>query len=410
MTKSELIRRIRLGEDSTLELKQVLFAGSRVNAPNRQKLAEELTAFANGRGGALVLGVDDKSREIVGIPLDKLDTVQIWVRNICKDLIEPSLEVFIQKIELPNSIGNDAAVICVEVERSLYVHSVSGVFFRRFGDTKRKLSADGVARLYQERTQTRLIRFDELNVPRTLFSDLDKSITSRFLREDLKLTEINAKKLGIAVDDDVGITRLTVAGVLLCTKSPQRWLPHAQVQAVHYKGERDDINYQYDAQDISGPLDEQVNETLHFARRNMRIEATKQIHRTERSQYSERALFEALVNAVAHRDYSMAGTRIRFHMFRNRIELCVPGGIPNTLSPDNLHLRQFCRNESIVSLLARCPTSTELGRSFMMDRRGDGVPIIRRETKKLTGKLPEYRLIDDSELHLIIPAAEMDEF
>ncbi len=408
MTESELIRRIRLGEDSTFELKQVLFAGSRVNAPNRQKLAEELTAFANGRGGTLVLGVDDETREIVGIPFGKLDIVQIWVRDICKDLIEPSLEIFFQKFELPNSIGNDVAVICVEVERSLYVHSVSGVFFRRFGDTKRKLSAESVARLFQERNQMRLIQFDEFSVPRTSLSDLDELQTNRFLREYLNLTEINAKKLGIAADDDAGITRLTVAGVLLCTKSPQKWLPHAQIQAVHYKGERDDINYQYDAQDISGPLDEQVNETLYFAMRNMRTQATKQIRRTERSQYSKRALFEALVNAVAHRDYSMAGTRIRFHMFRNRIELCVPGGIPNTLSPDNLHLRQFCRNEAIVSLLARCPTSTELGRSYMMDRRGDDVPIIREETKKLTGKFPEYRLIDDSELHLIIPAAELD--
>ena len=299
MTESELIRRIRLGEDSTFELKQVLFAGSRVNAPNRQKLAEELTAFANRRGGTLVLGVDDKTREIVGIPFGKLDIVQIWVRDICKDLIEPSLEIFIQKFELPNSIGNDVAVICVEVERSLYVHSVSGVFFRRFGDTKRKLSAESVARLFQERNQMRLIQFDEFSVPRTSLSDLDELQTNRFSREYLNLTEINAKKLGIAADDDAGITRLTVAGVLLCTKSPQKWLPHAQIQAVHYKGERDDINYQYDAQDISGPLDEQVNETLYFAMRNMRTQATKQIRRTERSQYSKRALFEALVNAVA---------------------------------------------------------------------------------------------------------------
>lgn len=410
MINSELIRRIQLGEDSTLELKQVLFAGFRVKAPHRQKLAEELTAFANGRGGTLVLGVDDKTREIVGIPLDKLDTVQIWVRDICKDLIEPSLDIFTQKFELLNSIGSVVAVICVEVERSLYVHSVSGVFFRRFGDTKRKLSAEGVARLYQERTQTRLLRFDEFTVPRTSLSDLDEGQTSRFLREGLTLNEVNVKKLGIAADDDVGVTRLTVAGVLLCTKSPQKWLPHAQIQAVHYKGERDDINYQYDAQDITGPLDEQVNETLYFAKRNMRTQATKQIQRTERSQYSERALFEALVNAVAHRDYSMAGSRIRFHMFRNRIELCVPGGIPNTLSPDSLHLRQYCRNESIVSFLARLPTSAKLGRSYMMDRRGDGVPIIRQETKKLTGKFPEYHLIDDSELQLIIPAAETDKF
>ena len=62
-------------------------------------------------------------------------------------------------------------------------------------------------------------------------------------------------------------------------------------------------------------LDAQVAEALHFVRRNMLVRATKLIARAERPQFSERAIFEALVNAVAHRDYSMAGARVRLHMF-----------------------------------------------------------------------------------------------
>ena len=209
-------------------------------------------------------------------------------------------------------------------------------------------------------------------------------------------------------DDDDGAARLTLAGVLLCTREPQQWLPHAYVQAVSYAGERTDIDYQTDARDIGGPLDEQVAEALHFVRRNMLVRATKATARTERPQFSERAIFEALVNAVAHRDYSVAGARVRLHMFGDRLELYVPGALANTLTPDSLHLRQANRNELIVSLLARCPAPTGLGRVNLMDRRGDGVPIILQESQNLSGRLPEYTPIDESELRLVIWTADMD--
>ena len=111
------------------------------------------------------------------------------------------------------------------------------------------------------------------------------------------------------------------------------------------------------------------------------------------------------MNAVAHRDYSVAGSRIRLHLFADRLEL-VPGALANTLTPDSLHLRQASRNELVVSLLARCPAPGGLGRSRLMDRRGDGVPIIRDECERLSGRLPEYSLLDESELRLVMRAAE----
>jgi predicted HTH transcriptional regulator len=168
------------------------------------------------------------------------------------------------------------------------------------------------------------------------------------------------------------------------------------------------MNYQNDARDLGGPLDAQVFEAMHFVRRNMRMGATKTTARVERPQYSERAVFEALVNAVAHRDYSMAGARVRLHLFRDRIELYVPGDLANTLTPDSMDLRQYSRNELIVSLLARCPASAagDVGRSRLMDRRGDGVPIIIDESIAFSGRKPEYTLIDNGELRLVIWAAD----
>ena len=407
----DLARRIRLGEDSALELKQVSVAGSRVTAPRRNDVADELGAFANGRGGQLVLGVDDTTRTVAGIPLDALDVVETWVREICNDTLKPPLDATIRKVELPTPAGDLVPVLFVVVESSLFVHKSPGGYFRSLGSSKRELAPDLLARLFQERSQSRMIRFDESAVPGTVPGDLDYGLTHRFLRndgaEEEDASETAARKLRLVADVD-GTARLTLAGVLLCTREPQRWLPHAYVQAVSYASERTAVEYQTDARDIGGPLDEQVAEALHFVRRNMLVRATKAIARTEQPQFSVRAVFEALVNAVAHRDYSIPGARIRLHLFGDRLELYVPGALANTLTVDTLHLRQASRNELIVSLLARCPAPTGLGRVHMMDRRGDGVPIVRKESRELSGRLPEYTLIDESEFRLVIRAATLE--
>ena len=405
MTVADLSRRIRLGEDSTLELKRVVLSDERIVSPHRNEFADELAAFANSRGGTLVLGVDDATREVLGIPLEGLDAVEGWVHEICNDSVNPALSVDIRKLELPDAAGTLVPVICIDIPRSLFVHKSPGGYFRRIGSSKREMAAEFLARLFQERSQSRVIRFDESVVPRTLPAHLDEELTRRFLREDAELTEDTLHKLRIVAADEEDVVRLTLAGVLLCTREPQQWMPHAYIQAVSYAGERTDVNYQTDARDIEGPLDEQVAEALHFVRRNMLIRATKITARVDIPQFSERAVFEALVNAVAHRDYSIGGSRVRLHMFGDRLELYVPGALANTLSPDSLHLRQSNRNELIVSLLARCPAPAGLGRTHLMDRRGDGVPIIRAECQQLAGRLPEYSLIDDSELRLVIWAA-----
>ena len=405
----DLAQRIRLGEDSALELKSVAVAGGRVKDPSRNDFADELAAFANTKGGTVVLGVDDRTRKIAGIPLDHLDAVEGWVREICNDSVKPALDADIYKLELQGTVGQAVPVIRIEISRSLFVHRSPGGYFRRLGSSKREMAPEVLARLFEQRSQSRIIRFDESVVPGTTPGDLDYALTRRFVREDFTeegVTEEVARKLRVVADDDHGISRLTLAGVLLCTREPQRWLPHAYIQAVSYAGDRTDVDYQTDARDIGGPLDEQVAEALHFVLRNMLVRATKTTARAEKPQFSDRAAFEALVNAVAHRDYSLAGARVRLHMFGDRIELYIPGALSNTLTPDTMHLRQSNRNELIVSLLAQCHAPANLGRSRLMDRRGDGVPIIREECERLSGRLPEYTMLDDSELRLVIPAAK----
>ena len=406
LTNPDLERRIRLGEDSSLELKQVLLRGSKVVGPRRPEMANVVAGMANSRGGTIVLGVDDKTREVHGIRLDELDAVEQWMVEICLDSLNPPLNATIRRVELPNMSGDPVPVLRVDVPRSLFVHQSPGGYYQRTGSSTRSLQPQVLTRLLQERSQTRLIRFDESVVPGSGPDNLVPELATRFLRSPDDMSERNLRRIGVIARDGQGATCLTVAGVLMSTRSPGTWLPHSYIQAVSYAGERRDINYQMDAADLSGPLDSQVSEALHFVRRNMSVGATKDVGRVERPQYSDRAVFEALVNAVAHRDYSMGGARIRLHMFRDRIELYVPGPLANTLTIDSMADRQYCRNELVVSLLARCPVAEDgLARRYMMERRGDGVPIILDESRDLAGRYPEYTIIDDSELRLIIWAA-----
>ena len=267
MSDVDLAARIRLGEDSTLELKRIVLDGGRVRSPDWREFADELAAMANGRGGTVVLGVDDRTREIPGIPLDGLDVVEGWVRELCNDSVKPPLDADIRKLELAAAGGQRVPVVRIDLARSLFVHRSPGGYFRRIGSSKREMAPEVLARLFQERSQSRVIRYDETIVPRTSRGDLHYSLTRRFSRDET--SEETFHKLRIVADDDDGAERLTIAGALLCTPEPQRWLPHAYIQAVSYAGERTDTDYQTDARDIGGPLDEQVAEALHFVRRKL---------------------------------------------------------------------------------------------------------------------------------------------
>jgi predicted HTH transcriptional regulator len=311
-------------------------------------------------------------------------------------------------MELPDTLGATRPVIKVEVPRSLFVHESPGGYFWRQGSSKRKLPPDLLARLFQQRSQARVIRFDEQTVPETSLSDLDEALWRRFIVVSSNDPLSILRKLKLLSKDETNMERPTVASVLMCSRHPETWLPGAFIEAVRYRGTRQDSNYQADAARITGALDQQVTQALAFARRNMTVAAVKVPGRKEIPQFSERAVFEAIVNAVAHRDYSIHGSKIRLFIFDDRLELYSPGSLPNTVTIESLPLRQATRNELITSLLTRCPVEQDdrhVGRQYLMEKRGDGVPIIMDESYALSGRHPEYRLIDDAELLLTIYSA-----
>ena len=415
-SQKELLDKIRLGEDTFLEYKEVRFAGERLTEPRRNSLADELSAFANTRGGVFVMGVEDKTREILGIPDDRLDLAERFVHELCHDSIDPPLAPTIERLRLPTTTGVEVAVIKIDVPRSLFVHRSPGGYRHRVGSVKRVMSPEYLARLFQQRSQTGVIRFDEQTLLQVELDDLHPDLWERFLtsrsrnqREDFLC------KLGMARVEADGSMRPTVAGVLMATRDSRQWLPNAYVQAVAYRGDRIRLEasgdpYQLDAADFYGPLDAQVTDTCRFVMRNMKTAADKHLGRRDRPQFDMTAVFEALVNAVAHRDYSIHGSKVRLRLFANRLELCSPGTLSNTLTVDSLPYRQSARNEAVCSLLARCTVPNNASwlvtdRRMFMDRRGEGVRIILDNSERLSGKAPEYTLIDDSELCLVIWAA-----
>ena len=236
-SKKEIQAKIRLGEDAYLGYKEVRFAGNRVQDPHRDSLANELASFANSRGGVFVLEIDDKTHEVLGIPQERLDAVERYVFEIVQDSIKPPLHPVIERLELPDASGREQPVIRIEVQPSLFVHESLGGYLYRVGSSKRWMEPDYLVRLHQQRSQSRLIRSDEQPVYSALFGELDPDYIERFriegTQDDL---DTLARKLGMLARSRDGERHPTVTGILMGSDRPGRWLPHAYVQAVAYRG------------------------------------------------------------------------------------------------------------------------------------------------------------------------------
>ena len=400
----EIERQLQLGKDSRWVFKQIEFRGDRPVSPSHSDLADEIAAFANADGGVLFCGARDEQ----DISLRRLTALDSVLVEIATNRIRPPVRIETHHRE--RSTGE--RFLLARIPRGDSQHDSPGGSFVRVGGSKRRMSSDERLRLAQKRSQGRYLWFDKQPWPNTGIRTLDESLWKPLLSaEGAAEPEIALEKLALLAPDESGVLRATAAGILLCTGSPERFLPNACITATCYRG-RDRTSDQVDAREITGPLNQQIESAVAFAVRNMRVSAKKAPARAELPQYSDRALFEALVNAVAHRDYSIKGSKIRLSMFEDRMEIQSPGSLPNNLTLESMAERQSTRNEALTSVLGRMPVRGIQGsgdRLYFMERRGDGVPIIRRETRELSGKWPVFRLIDDSDVCLTIPAAAQQE-
>ena len=397
---------VRLGEDSGLELKEARFQGDRVTAPHRDGLADGFAAFANSGGGRVVLGVTD-DREPQSLTPAQLDLLADRVTEICSDSISPPLDFSVYRV--PAEPPGHGGALLVEIPPSATVHRSPGGYFRRRGDSKRQMQPDEIRRLLQSRGQSDATATDTQVVRDTGVNSLSPDLWRRYASSRTNdPAEVTLTKLKFVKDDRHGALRATVGGVLLAAVDPREWLSNAYVQAVCYDGTRQDGNRQLDALDIGGPLDRQIREAMQFVVRNRRVAAQKRPARTDVPQYHERAVFEAVVNAVVHRDYAVSGSKIRLCIFDDRLELYSPGGLCNSMTPEDLRTSQFTRNELLASRLGQCPVGDVPGaggREYFIERRGEGIGVIEDETFALAGRKPLFELIGERELKLVLPAA-----
>ena len=400
----KLLKQLALGEDSLVEFKEVVFAGNRVREPRRERIANELAAFGNALGGALIVSVSDAG-EVHPMNREMMDALEAHVSEICADSIDPPLEFTTQRLALPDG----SSVLVVDVERSPLVHRSAGKYFGRQGSSARELSPEALRRLFQQRGRSGLLGPDEEIVVGTGLNTLAAALVDRFISSRTRQAdETQLAKLGLVREDDSGIPRATVAGVLLCTERPDEFISGAAIEAVCYSGTVLGRASQHDAATITGPLDRQIRDAVNFAKRNTRVAAHKSPGRVDVPQFSPRAVFEAVVNAAVHRDYSIADAKIRLFLFDDRLELYSPGALPNTLPIEAMRQRQATRNETLASLLRMLEVGDVHGagdRQYYLEQRGEGVPIIIEETRALTGSEPVYELLGGAELRLTMPSA-----
>ena len=334
-----------------------------------------------------------------------------FINEICNDLIEPPVVDFlVDSVRVPDEVENETILVYIDIAQSLWLHKSAGGFFLRLGDGKCKLTIEQLRRLLQARSQARITHFGEQIVPNTDKSTFRMDLFARFLSdaETEEEEDVRLLKRRLLVDDE-GRYRASVAGLLMCSDQSDDYLYNSFIQAVVYSGKTRDANYQLDAQDIKGPLDKQIKEAFMFVKRHNKVSARKDVGREEKSQYSMRAIFEALVNAVAHRDYSKHMSKIRLFIYLDRLELYSPGALANTLTVETLQYNQATRNELLTRLLSEITTGNdmdeEVKRKYLLERRGEGVGIILNESKMLSNRSPVYEMLGE-ELRLTIFAAK----
>ena len=341
---------------SSEDLSALLAAGAGANVAflpartTRPALAETLTALANADGGVVLLGVSPRGAVQGGADAPALRDLALEAALLTDPpLILPSP----QMVE-----SGDTALVLIQVPAGLpHVYSLKGVYWTRSGANNRPLATSELRQLLLDRSES---GYESKAVADAGLLDLDEGRISRYLDQ-----------VGLPPDADAlqallsrgCLTRLTaeglpaaepaptVAGLLLFGRDPQRFLRSAEVICVRYAG--DVMGDEFVRQDIGGVLADQVRQAEAFVtsnmRRGMRIRG---LAREETTEYPLPVVREAIVNAIAHRDYSIRGEGIRVLMFSDRLEVYSPGRLPGHVTLANLKDERYSRNEAIVAVLS----------------------------------------------------------
>ncbi|MCY4158771.1 MAG: putative DNA binding domain-containing protein [Bacteroidetes bacterium] len=392
-TPEEIEQQLAAGEDSLVEFKEVILGSKGVRSPNSEAFAGEMIAFANANGGTVLLGVDDEGI-VQGLPETRIKDVEDWVINVATNNCEPPIEPVLTKRRLSRPDGNRTTVLLVRILRGLFVHATNtGRHYVRVGSSKQILSGPRLVRLFQNRGQA--IIFDEQPVPTATQNDLDQTKLKHYFKRGPKaITWIDLlRNTRITSPTEDGLLCPTVAGLLIFSEMPQNHLPSAFIEAAVYRGTRRTSDELVHAESIKGCVGTQIEGAIKFVDRFMLRPARKPLGRVDYPQFNIHAVYEAVVNAVAHRDYSIRGSKIRLFLYSDRLEISSPGGLPNTLTLKTMAFRVFTRNQLLVNFLSRM-ISPITGNAFL-ESRGEGIETILDLSETHSGRVPEYNLYGD---------------
>lgn len=311
-----------------------------------ETIATILTAMANAQGGTLVLGVIGPTATVIGLR----DADAVVDRVIQAALsIEPQLIIPIPRIV---RIG-ERSVVVANIPRGMpHVYSLDGRYCVRDGVENTALKPRDLRRLIIERGE---LSFETEIVRGASLDDLNWDKAKAYVSglggpNDADVETVLLKRGCLALQE--GRLRPTHAGILLFGKEPQAFVRSAEITAVRFAGET--MGDTFSREDIIGTLPDQLRRAETFLRDHLRkgVSIGTTMARAEDFEYPLEAARELVVNAVAHRDYSVAGDGIRLFIFRDRMEVISPGGLPGPVTIDNILEERFSRNPIIVQVLS----------------------------------------------------------
>ena len=347
MKTAELLKVINEGENSHVEFKR--------DDGQADSIAKEMSALLNLEGGLILLGVEDDG-SVTGLARNRGEAER-WVMNIARQNLQPEViphwssvalegEKVVGIIRLPSdSLGKPYKAKCGQCWTT-YV---------RVGSTSRAATREEEGRLYQS---ARITRYDVKPVAETGLGSLDLNLLDNYFRDILKRKEVPDLEDGeswmrLLLNTDLlaegdGVTCATVAGLLLFGRNPNRRLPQSGVTATAFP--RDEKDYDTtDEELIRGPLVSAfsrsgrilekgiIDRTVDFVMRNIGTSAWLEGGRRHRKKaFPEDAVRESIVNAVAHRDYTILGTDIEVSLYGDRLEIISPGRLPNGVTVEKM--------------------------------------------------------------------------
>ena len=328
--------------------------------PAPDTLAAALVAFANTDGGTIVVGLDESGEYVGQAYSDDLEGILRQAEAMCRP---------------PVVIGNweqfeaeAGTVVAIRVPRSIELHALEdGRVLVRSGVENRPLGGEEIRRLASVKSTG---DFEAESVPGVRYEDFDKEILDEyFAKREERLRRVFTgdrkellREIGALTDENLP----TVAGVLLFNKYPQQWLPQSGIVFVKFVGTEprgeDGMAGYARREEITGPLCRLIENIWELTWSEMAVSAVvRGLEREETYEYPSFAVREAIVNAVCHRDYRLRGRRIEVRMYRDRMEVISPGGLPGFITVDNIVEEHFSRNPRLVGSLFHWGYIEELG-------------------------------------------------